>query len=138
MIELKKLEDTVDSEKDELYRWAKLIAASDWELINMTAKGNPYFEKKISEIDLMDLSENERYIFLRESMAYTDFVSQKETAWQEGYQNGYQKGLEEGLWLVRKIRGKLAKGKSVEKIADELEEDVITIQTIVDGLKNAK
>lgn len=58
-------------------------------------------------------------------------------ALQELEQRGIETGLKAGKreLLRQKVAKKLAKGKSLEVIADELEEDTVTIQTIVDEIQ---
>ncbi len=58
----------------------------------------------------------------------------KQTAYEEGEQNGIQEGMQKQLCI--QVQKKLEKGKSVEKIADELEESVEAIEEIVRGLKH--
>lgn len=57
----------------------------------------------------------------------------KEEAYEEGYEEGYSKGAYNRICEMIKI--KLAKGKSVDRIADELEEDVATIEKILKEIK---
>lgn len=132
MIELKKLEDSPEEERDELYRWAKLIAADNGEMMNMTAKGNPYMEEAISEMDRINMSETERYLYLRRSMAYTDEVSRMNYATQQGIQEGQRIG--EHKKLCELVEKKLNKGKTADEIADALEEDVSVIHEIIKEL----
>ena len=54
----------------------------------------------------------------------------KQTAYEDGEKNGERKKL---ISLVQK---KLAKGNSVEEIADALEENVETIQDIITELES--
>ncbi len=60
---------------------------------------------------------------------------------REGIETGRKEGIEIGIksgkkeLLRQKIEKKLAKGKSIEVIADELEEEVAAIQKIIDGIK---
>ena len=61
---------------------------------------------------------------------------ERETSYADGKLNGIEQG-KKGL-LKEQITKKLAKGKSVEVIADELEEDVPAIQVIIDELNNEK
>lgn len=50
VIELKKLKDTpAEEQNQELYRWAKMIAAKNWEEIYMEAKGSHYREAVVEE-----------------------------------------------------------------------------------------
>lgn len=61
-------------------------------------------------------------------------------ALQELEQRGVEAGREFGeKGLVKKlVKKKLAKGKSVEVIADELEEEVSAIQRVIDEIKAEK
>ena len=61
---------------------------------------------------------------------------EREASYADGKLNGIEQG-KKGL-LKEQITKKLAKGKSVEVIADELEEDVPAIQVIIDELNNEK
>lgn len=65
---------------------------------------------------------------------------QMRKALQELEQRGVEAGREFGeKGLVKKIvKKKLAKGKSVEVIADELEEEVSAIQRVIDEIKAEK
>ena len=53
------------------------------------------------------------------------------------YEAGRQDGIEIGkqVLLERQIKKKLEKGKSVEQIADELEESIEVVQKIINKLK---
>ena len=65
---------------------------------------------------------------------------QMRKALQELEQRGVEAGRELGeKGLVKKlVKKKLAKGKSVEVIADELEEEVSAIQRVIDEIKAEK
>lgn len=65
---------------------------------------------------------------------------QMRKALQELEQRGVEAGQEFGeKGLVKKlVKKKLAKGKSVEVIADELEEEVSAIQRVIDEIKAEK
>ncbi len=54
----------------------------------------------------------------------------KKTAYDEGIQEGSQNKL------ITQVQKKLTKGKTVEEIADDLEENLNTIQEIIDALKS--
>lgn len=56
---------------------------------------------------------------------------------REGYEEGQKEGYEEGQkqLLSALIQKKIEKGKSVEQIADELEEDISAIRQIYDKLE---
>ena len=124
VIELKKLEETPEAERDELYRWARLIAAKSWEAVDMEAKGNPYREEAREEMKKINQDEVERWLYLRREMAVSDKVSQIASAERRGRRQGEQ------LKLISQIQTKCRKDKSLEIIADEVEEDVETIRKI--------
>lgn len=54
----------------------------------------------------------------------------RQRAYEEGEADGLEKG--ENQHLISQICKKMSKGKVVEQIADELEEDVSTIRKIYD------
>ncbi len=128
VIELKKLEETPEAERDELYRWARLIAAKSWEAVDMEAKGNPYREEAREEMKKINQDEVERWLYLRREMAVSDKVSQIASAERRGKRQGRNEGSL--LRLVSQIQKKCRKGKSLEIIANEVEEDVEEIREI--------
>lgn len=135
MIELKKLKAASEEErKQELYHWAKLIAATSWEELRMEAKGNPYREAAVNEMDKINQSETERYLYLRREMAISDEKSRLISAENKGREEGMQVGQQDGesIKLIILIKKKCQKGKKLEKIAEELEEDVAEIRPIVE------
>ncbi|MCI6018574.1 MAG: hypothetical protein MRZ59_06965 [Clostridiales bacterium] len=98
MIELSKLNEADDYEKqEELYHWAKLIAADRWEDICMEAKGNPYRELVQEELEKIRQDETERWLYLREEMALMDERCRLNTAMHQGLNRGRTEGLAEGL-----------------------------------------
>ncbi|MDY3747881.1 MAG: PD-(D/E)XK nuclease family transposase [Schaedlerella sp.] len=98
VIELSKLNEADDYEKqEELYHWAKLIAADRWEDICMEAKGNPYRELVQEELEKIRQDETERWLYLREEMALMDERCRLNTAMHQGLNRGRTEGLAEGL-----------------------------------------
>lgn len=136
VIELKKLDETPKEEQNELYHWAKLIAAKDWEAVCMEAKGNPYMEEARDEMHKINQDEVERWLYLRRQMALSDEASRKRTAENQGMKKGMEKGIRKGirkgeqLKLICQIKKKYLKGKPLEVIADEVEESVDDIRPI--------
>jgi predicted transposase/invertase (TIGR01784 family) len=95
VVELRKLEETPEEARDELYCWARLIAAKSWEAVCMEAKGNPYMEEARAEMDRINQNEQERYLYLRRAMAISDEKSRMKTARNEGLREGNIKGMVE-------------------------------------------
>ena len=60
----------------------------------------------------------------------------KANAYEDGYEEGIQQGIHTGenQKLISQIKKKLAKGKSIEEIADALEEDIKIIQHLIGQL----
>ena len=56
----------------------------------------------------------------------------KEEAYDEGFASGRNAGLHQKL--VDLVEKKIAKGKTTEQIAEELEESIEVIQSIIDTL----
>ena len=133
MLELKKLENVKEKQKRKpLYQWAKLIAAQTWEDLEQESKGNKYMERALEEMIKISQDEKERYLYLREEMAESDRVSQIQSAQRIGHEKGRVEGKKEGeiLKLISLAQKKILKNKTLSQIADELEEDVITIKPI--------
>lgn len=123
MIELKKLEKTPEQEQNNLYRWAKLIAAEGWEDVREAAAGDPYMEEVEKIMIKMSQDEKERYLYLRESMAYTDQVSRLATARSQGLQEGMQLGRAEGM--------RLGQEEGIRNLIESLQEVNIPLKDIV-------
>ena len=143
VIELSKLKSTKGkARKQELYRWAKLISASTWEEVREESEGNHYLEKVRDEMIKMSRDESERYLYLREQMAIRDKASQLRSAENRGRREGREEGREEGrqqgevLKLIMQVKKKTEKGDSVEKIADDLLEDIGGIEKIYNAVKD--
>ena len=138
VIELKKLGQAKGkAKKQSLYRWAKLIAASTWEEIEIESEGNRYMERALDEMIKMSQDEVERYLYLREEMAESDRISQLESAKDIGREEGRKEGRAEGaiLNLIILVQKKAQRGDSKEKIADDLVEDIEKIDPIYKAIK---
>ena len=134
MLELKKLKYAKEKQKRKpLYQWAKLIAAQTWEELEQESKGNKYMERALEEMIKISQDEMERYLYLREEMAESDRVSQIQRAQRIGRNEGKKEG--DILRLIMQIQKKIKKDKDVIQIADELEEDIITIKPIYELVK---
>ena len=126
MIELSKIATTKGkARKQDLYKWAKLISASTWEEIREESEGNHYMEKVRDEMIKMSRDESERYLYLREQMAIRDKESQLRSAENRGR-------FIEKITLIQK---KIQRGDSVEKIADDLMEDIGLIKKVYEKVK---
>ena len=126
VIELKKTKTAKGkARKHPLYRWARLIAATTWEEVAQESAGNRYMERIQEEMVKMSQDERDRYLYLREEMAASDRVSQLQSAENRGR-------FIEKITLIQK---KIQRGDSVEKIADDLMEDIRLIKKIYEAVK---
>lgn len=136
MVQLKKLEDAAKEEKEtELYYWAKLLAAKDWKEVDDTIKGNPYREAVKDEMYKMSQDERERYLYLREEMAYSDEISRMKTAREEGLEEGRKEGRKEGKQLFLqciRLKTRFFKGK----IAEECQVDIPEVEEILKEIED--
>lgn len=138
MVELKNVESASPEEKkQELYHWARMLAATEWEVVCMEAKGNPYMEAAKDEMEKINQSEMERYLYLRREMAISDEVSRIKSATNLGIRKGREEGREEGnlLRLISMVRKKYDKGRSPDETAEALEESVEIIQNIYHAIE---
>ncbi|MBE5923938.1 MAG: Rpn family recombination-promoting nuclease/putative transposase [Lachnospiraceae bacterium] len=131
VLNLKAIEDeSIVKEPKELFEWAKFFKATKWEEIKMLAENNEYIAGTV--VRLKKLSDDEKIKMqceARERYEH-DKASYIKQGWNEGRAEGRAEG--ETLHLVSQVCKKLAKGKNLDEIADELEEDVEVIKPMYD------
>lgn len=93
----------------------------------MEAKGNPYREAAVNEMDKINQSETERYLYLRREMAISDEKSRLVSAENKGREEGMQQGFE----IAKKIFKLYSQGLTEEKIAEEIGITVERVRKIV-------
>ena len=114
--DLPKLDEAEDKEKqEELYHWAKLIAADRWEDVCMEAKGNPYRELVKDELEKIRQDETERWLYLREEMALMDERCRLNTAKRQG--------LAEGRSEMKQLTQKLLQDNRIEDLQKAFEDE---------------
>lgn len=102
VIELKKLDDVPNATKEhELYHWARLLAATSWKEVYMESHGNPYREAARDEMEKIYLTENERYLYLREAMAASDATTQYNSAIRKGRAEQKEKSLKSAIQMCK-------------------------------------
>lgn len=72
VLQLKQIDKEPPEEEKELHRWARMIAADNWEVVRMSAKGNIYMEEAMDAMAQINMSPTERYLYLRRQMAKMD------------------------------------------------------------------
>lgn len=124
-------EKVIEKEKDrELFQWAQVFKADSWEEIRMLAQKNEAIDECI--YTMAQLSEDEKIRMQCE--ARKDFIAIEKGLYSRGLRQGRQEGEE--LKLINQVCRKLQKGKTPDKIADDLEEDISKIQKICDVVEN--
>ena len=124
VIELSKLNDPFPKEDQELYHWAKMIAAENLEVMQMEIQNDPNRQLVFDEAKYISLDPTQRYIYLREFLADWDKRSQLRSARDLGLAEGKAEGKAEGelYRLLSLIQKKVQKGKSLAQTAEELED----------------
>ena len=70
----------------------------------MEAKGNPYMETAKDEMEKINKSEEERYLYLRREMAVSDEKSRMDTARKERIKEGEDRVSRLNLLLIAETR----------------------------------
>ena len=80
----------------------------------------------------MSQDERERYLYLREEMAYSDEISRMKTAREEGRKEGRKEGKQLFLQCIRLKK----QGFSKEKIAEECQVDIPEVEEILKEIED--
>ena len=81
----------------------------------MEAKGNPYMETAKDEMEKINKSEEERYLYLRREMAVSDEKSRMDTARKEGIKEGEDRVSRLNLLLIAETRYEVLEMASKDK-----------------------
>lgn len=88
------------------------------------------------EMYKMSQDERERYLYLREEMAYSDEISRMKTAREEGLEEGRKEGRKEGKQLFLQCIRLKKQGCSKEKIAEECQVDIPEVEEILKEIED--
>lgn len=142
--ELKKLPEEVENE-DILIRWMRFLGGKNREELERMAKTDMYIEEAYQDLLRFSADETKRELYEAREKALRDYNSQMQSAREYGFQKGYNDGREAGMEVgmevgmkagiqtekKRMVEKKLARGKSPDQIAEELEEDLETIYRLI-------
>lgn len=130
--ELKKLPEEVENE-DILIRWMRFLGGKNREELERMAKTDMYIEEAYQDLLRFSADETKRELYEAREKALRDYNSQMQSAREYGFQKGYNDGREAGIQTEKKrmVEKKLARGKSPDQIAEELEEDLETIYRLI-------
>lgn len=98
---------TEEEKKTDVYKWARLISASDWEVLKEMAGTNEYMSAAVEEMEKINLDKNLRYQYLMREKAAADKVNIRNYYTKQGMEMGIraliQDNLEEGIPRERTI-----------------------------------
>lgn len=109
---LNQLENVTEEEKKtDVYKWARLISASDWEVLKEMAGTDEYMSAAVEEMEKINLDKNLRYQYLMREKAAADEVNIRNYYTKQGIAEGIEMGiqaliqdnLEEGIPRERTI-----------------------------------
>lgn len=137
VLKLSKLNDPFPAEDQELYYWAKMIAAKNLEVMQMQVYDNPYRQAVFNEAKYASLNPMQRYVYLREFMAAMDYNSQVSWNREQGMVEGLASGLAKGKLgcLFSQIQKKIQKGKTLSETASELEDTEEHLQSLYEAVQ---
>ena len=115
VLELSQLKHATEEEKNsDIYKWAKLISAEDWEVLNMLAEENEYMKAAKEELEKINSDEAMRYAYLKEEMRVADEVTLRQY-YEEKAESERKEGIKEGEARFEKLcRGLLKEGRKEE------------------------
>ena len=135
MLYLSQLVSCSEEEKQtEVYHWAKLISARDWEVLKDMAKRNRYMKEAVEELERLNADKELRYLYLERLKAASDEATMQsyykrlaEDAQKNGLAQGLEQGLTQGLeqglsqGIKALIKDNLEEGKDKKVILTKLE-----------------
>lgn len=123
ILELKKLPVRTEGEKL-LISWMRFFAAKTRKEMRMVAQTDEYIDEAFEELEKLSADKQKWMEYEARQKAIRDYNTQVQSYWEEG-----QRQLK--LELIRK---KLARGKSLEQIAEDLETDVESVRTLAEEI----
>ena len=140
VIELGKVGCIPRAEHKKLHKWARLFSTNNEEE-RMIIEKDPYIEEALKELERISNDPARRQEYEDREDALRDYRTLKESARRQGRRQGLAEGLAEGeakgkaegeAKMIEVIIKKIDKKKTVEEIADMLEQDTGYIRAIAD------
>ena len=143
VLELSKIPPEQQNETD-LMKWMRFFGGTCEEDFKKMAEKDEYIGEAYEALKNMSEDEIKRMEYEARQKAIRDYNSYMHSAERRGIKNGIKLGRDEGIKLGREeilkqqVEKKLAKGKSLEVIADECEEDISVIQELINEIRDAE
>lgn len=127
VLELKKLAAKSEHEEN-IISWMRFLSGKSREEFEVMAKSDEYMEEAYDALKKLSADDRAKLEYEAREKAIRDYNSQMSSA----LRRGRKRGIEEGQLLSRieLIQKKCRKGKSLEQIADEMEEEVADIEKL--------
>lgn len=127
---LNKVDDATEEEKQtDVYRWAKMISATDWEVLEEMAAQDEYRSAALEELRKINADKELRYLYLRQEMAESDRVTMRNT--------DIQLGREEGIraMVCENLEEHIPESRIIEKLQKYFSLDYDTAVNYLDKFK---
>lgn len=107
---LSKVENASEEEKKtDIYRWAKMITATDWEVLKEMASEDEYRSAALEELEKINSDKELRYEYLREELRASDETTVREAYVTMGEEKGKKIGEERGIIIGEERVNRLIK-----------------------------
>ena len=133
--------DSETAVANEIIKWMRFLGGKKREEFRKMAETDEYLSEAYEELKKLSADDKKRFEYEARERAILDYNSHMEGAEKKGFKQGISQGITRGVSIGKNeklkelIQKKLHKGKSVETIADELEEDVSVIRELIDSLE---
>ena len=127
VLELKKLAAKSEHEEN-IISWMRFLSGKSRKEFEVMAKSDEYMEEAYDALKKLSADDRAKLEYEAREKAIRDYNSQMSSA----LRRGRKRGIEEGQLLnrIELIQKKCRKGKSLEQIADEMEEEVADIEKL--------
>ena len=105
-----------------LYDWCKFFSIESKEELDAMYGKNEYIDKACDHIVELSADEKKKLEYDIRFKALSDYNTQMSSSYNRGVKAGIEQGIQQGT--LNKVKIKLAKGKTADLIADELEESL--------------
>ena len=135
VLELKKLAAKSEHEEN-IISWMRFLSGKSREEFEVMAKSDEYMEEAYDALKKLSADDRAKLEYEAREKAIRDYNSQMSSALRRGRKKGIEEGLRQGigrgqlLKRIELVQKKCRKGKSLEQIADEMEEEVADIEKL--------
>ena len=121
----------------DLMKWMRFFGGTCEEDFKKMAEKDEYIGEAYEALKHMSEDEIKRMEYEARQKAIRDYNSYMHSAERRGLKNGIELGKNLGREeiLKQQVEKKLAKGKSLEIIADECEEDISVIRALINEIR---